>query len=31
MNDFFAKEKISMDDVMPETVVGYSDGPRTPE
>ncbi len=30
LNDFFAKEGIKMDDFMPATVVGYSNGPRTP-
>jgi multiple sugar transport system substrate-binding protein len=28
LNDFFAKEKISMDDFMPATVVGYSEWPK---
>src|SRR6478736_3175587 len=28
LNDFFAKEKISMDDFMPATVVGYSQWPK---
>src|SRR5258707_12467600 len=28
LNDFFAKEKISMDDLMPATVVGYSQWPK---
>src|SRR3979490_386007 len=30
LNDFFAKEKISMDDFMPATVVGYSEWPKNP-
>jgi multiple sugar transport system substrate-binding protein len=29
LNDFFAKEGIKMDDFMPATVVGYSNGRRT--
>ena len=28
LNDFFAKEKITMDDFMPATVVGYSQWPK---
>jgi len=28
LNDFFAKEGISMDDFMPATVVGYLNGPK---
>src|SRR5258708_6276697 len=28
LNDFFAKEKISMDDFMPATVLGYSEWPK---
>ncbi len=28
LNDFFAKNKISMDDFMPATVVGYSEWPK---
>src|SRR6478736_8440064 len=28
LNDFFAKEKISMDNFMPATVVGYSQWPK---
>src|SRR6267143_2942483 len=28
LNDFFAKEKISMDDFMPATVVGYAQWPK---
>ena len=28
LNDFFAKEGITMDDFMPATVVGYSEWPK---
>ena len=28
LNDFFAKEHISMDDFLPATVVGYSEWPK---
>src|ERR1700731_2029754 len=30
LNDFFAKEGITMDDFMPATVVGYSEWPKNP-